>query len=227
MSNEFFPCTITYAIIDDGHTPDAIKGINIAPMPPNKVDGEKTQITVLSTLVTNSNHSGALGYVSCKKGNLNLVKSGKKLIKSHRMIFSMQGTLMPQQTVSIDFYTVPQTAKEPLNGILKMMVRNGIHGGESPVALEKEQSIDILATPGAAVLTQPLLAVQGANGISEEQLKMVHKGYGVISQFAFEIYLENIALNADFQVENPAQTWFNGIEALSRMAPHLLSQFLS
>jgi len=228
MQTNYAPCAITYSIIDDGHTPDTIKGINLNPMPPNLVNGEKTTITVLSTMCSGANESSTIGYVTNKKGNMNLGNEQDEVLRRcQRMIFTFQGAELHQQSLSIDFYSKEQKANQPLLGELSMMVRNSIHAGESPVIVSKEQSVNLFVGPGTSILKQPLQLNSGTNSISAAQLKLIQGSLDLIYDSAFDLYLENLKLNQNPQKDNSTVTWFDGLTTLNTLAPKLLNRFLS
>lgn len=224
--NSYTPCQIHYEILDDGHTPDSIYGIDLK-YPPQPSEGKFTRISILSTRVFRRASLGGVAFCSNKKGYIAL-GDGTRVRTSQRMIITYDNVQQARESVSIDFYTKPQPEQEALNGELCIMVRNFIHAGDTPVLVAGIKVGTMCVAPMCAALTQPLSASEGQNGLLPEQLSIVMDALPLISRYAFDIYLENLALNrnASTPQSQDLQTWFAGLAGIDALGPQLAACFL-
>lgn len=224
--NSYTPCQIYYEILDDGHTPDSIYGIDLK-YPPNPSEGKYTRISILSTRVFRSDSLGGVSFCSNKKGYIDL-GYGTEVRTSQRMIITYDNVQQTQESVSIDFYTKSTPEHEALNGELYIMVRNFIHAGDTPVTVAEIKVGVMRVAPMCAALIKPLSVSEGQNGLLPEQLATVMNSLPLISRHAFDIYLENLALNrsASTSPRQDLQTWFSGLAGIDTLGPQLAACFL-
>lgn len=223
--NSYTPCQVYYQILDDGSTPDSIYGIDLK-YPPNAREGKYTRISILSTRVFRKDSLGGIALCSNKKGYLELCDG---VATSQRMIITYDNVQQSQHSVSIDFYTKAQYEQEALNGELYLMVRNSIHAGDTPVPLKGIHVGVMRVAPMCATLIQPPLVSDGPNGVLPAQLATVMNALPLISRYAFDIYLENLALNktmASKSPQNDLHTWFSGLAGIDALGPQLAACFL-